>query len=258
MPLEIARRLTDRGTPPIVYSLRENIGSLSKYAWEIVPLPRPELGMAIRDMKSRGVGRVLLAGTVPKTLIFQPAMLDRTSQDLLEGLKSRDDHAILGAIVSALEGAGFEVEGYRDLIPDLLAPEGHFAGPKPTEEEWEDIEYGLGIAKVLLPLSFGQTVIVHRKSVVAVEAMEGTDATLLRAGSLSRGGVVVKMMRQDQDERYDLPTVGAVTLRHMARAGLRCLAVEAARTIVMEKEEFVKTADEEKIAVVGVRHCPCS
>jgi DUF1009 family protein len=254
LPVEIARRLTDRGEPPLVYSLRERIGSLSKYALQIIPLARPELGAVLADFRERRVSRVLMAGVVPKTLIFQPAMLDGRARELVASLAARDDHSILGGLVALLERAGFPVSGYADLIPDLLAPSGGVAGREPSEEEREDVAYGVEVGRTLVSLSFGQTVVVSRRAVVAVEAMEGTDATLLRAGGLCRGGVVVKLMRLDQDDRFDLPTVGGKTLRTMARAGLRCLAVEAGRTIVLEPDSFRAAAEEEGIAVLGVEH----
>ncbi|WP_302807420.1 LpxI family protein, partial [Cloacibacillus porcorum] len=100
-----------------------------------------------------------------------------------------------------------------------------------------------------------QTVIVNKRSVVAVEAMEGTDATLLRAGSLCKGGTVAKMMRLDQDERYDIPTVGPDTLRHMAQAKLNCLALHAGWTLILEPEEFQAVAKKENISVIGVEVC---
>jgi hypothetical protein len=252
LPVEIARRLTDRGDPPVVYSLRERIGPLSKYALQIVPLARPELGAVLEDFVRREVRGVLLAGVVPKTLIFQPALLDESARRLLDSLPVRDDHTLLGALVALLERAGFPVGEYASLIPDLMAPEGLIAGREPLPEERQDVEYGLSVAAVLVPLSFGQTVVVSRRAVVAVEAMEGTDGTLLRAGGLCRGGTVVKMMRPDQDVRYDLPTVGERTLRTMARAGLRCLALEARRTVILEPESFRAAAEEEGISVLGV------
>ena len=258
LPLEIARRLTDRGTPPVVYSLRENVGALSKFAWDVVVLSRLDLASTLADMKGRGIRRVLLAGVVPKTLLYQPAMLDAGARELVAGLAVRDDHSLLAALVQAFERLDLRVEGYRHLIEDLMAPSGEFAGRPLSEEERADVAYGMEVARVLLPLSFGQTVVVHRRSVVAVEAMEGTDAALLRAGSLCKGGTVVKMMRVDQDDRYDLPTVGPRTLHHMARAGLRCLAVEAGRTIVLEPQAFRETALAEGIAVTGVTPCPSS
>ena len=217
LPVVIASRLTDNGNPPAVYSIRESIGELSKYALDVINITKPDFGFTIKDMKKRGVRSIIMAGTVSKTLVFKPSLFDLTTQRFLAGLLFRDDHSILGAIVDFLEKEGFKVLSYRDIVPDLLAKSGHIAGRAPTRDELDDSEYGFSICKAVVPLSFGQTVIVNKRSVVAVEAMEGTDATLLRAGSLCKGGTVAKMMRLDQDERYDIPTVGPDTLRHMAQ-----------------------------------------
>lgn len=258
LPVVLATRLTEVGTPPVIYSVRENVGELSKYALAVVNITKPDLGFAISDMQKRGVKSIIMAGTISKTLIFKPSLFDFTTQKFLANLIFRDDHSILGAIVDFFEKRGFKVLSYRDIIPDLLATKGYIAGRKATKDELDDAEYGFGICKITTPLSFGQTVIVNKRSVVAVEAMEGTDATLLRAGSLCKGGTVTKMMRLDQDERYDIPTVGPNTLRHMAEAKLNCLALHAGWTLIMEKEEFMAIAEREGIAVIGVGLCQSS
>lgn len=258
LPVIIADRLAGMGTPPVIYSVREQVGELSKYALAVVNISKPDLGFAVGDMKKRGVDRIIMAGTVSKTLIFKPSLLDFTTQKFLAKLIFRDDHSILGAIVDFFEKRGFSVLSYRDIVPDLLASPGYIAGRRATREELKDAEYGFEICRVTAPLSFGQTVIVNKRSVVAVEAMEGTDATLLRAGSLCNGGTVAKMMRLDQDERYDIPTVGPDTLTHMAESGLNCLALHAGWTLIMDMEEFKKIAGREKIAVIGVEPCRSS
>lgn len=255
LPVFIASRLTDKGMPPVVYSLREKVGELSKYALEVVNVKKPDFGFAIGDMKKRGVKRIIMAGTVSKTLMFKPSLFDLTTQKFLASLIFRDDHSLLGAIVDFFEKSGFEVMSYRDIVPDLLANEGFIAGRKPSKDEIDDAEYGFSICRILAPLSFGQTVIVHKRSVVAVEAMEGTDATLLRAGSLCKGGTVVKMMRLDQDERYDIPTVGPDTLKHMAQAKLNCLALHSGWTLIMNPDEFKAVAEKENISVIGIDLC---
>lgn len=252
LPVVIADRLTELGTPPVIYSLRENVGELSKYALAVVNITKPDLGFAVSDMKKRGVSHIIMAGTVSKTLIFKPSLFDFTTQKFLASLIFRDDHSILGAIVDFFEKQGFMVVSYRDIVPDLLAPAGYIAGRGATNDEFDDAAYGFDICKVTTPLSFGQTIIINKRSVVAVEAMEGTDATLLRAGSLCKGGTVTKMMRLDQDERYDIPTVGPNTLRHMAEAKLNCLALHAGWTLIMEIEKFKEIARRESIAVIGV------
>lgn len=251
LPVSIAEHLTEQGTPPVVYSIREEIGELSRYALDIVNIVKPDIGFTVKDMKSRGVTRIIMAGTVSKTLVFKPNFFDFTTQKFLAGLIFRDDHSILGAIVDFLEKNGFKVLTYRDIVPELLAHEGYIAGRKATKQELDDVEYGFNICKTLVPLSFGQTVVVNKRSVVAVEAMEGTDATLIRAGSLCRGGIVAKMMRLDQDERYDVPTVGPDTLIHMAESRLSCLALHAGWTLIVEPEKFARIAKEKNIAVVG-------
>lgn len=255
LPVVIASRLTDHGRPPVVYSIRESIGELSRYALDVINITKPDFGFTIKDMKQRGVKSIIMAGTVSKTLAFKPSLFDLTTQRFLAGLLFRDDHSLLGAIVAFLEKEGFKVLSYRDIVPDLLAKKGHIAGRAPSKDEMADAEYGFDICRAVVPLSFGQTVIVNKRSVVAVEAMEGTDATLLRAGSLCKGGVVAKMMRLDQDERYDIPTVGPDTLLHMAQAKLTCLALHADWTLILEPEEFKRVAAAENISVIGIEVC---
>lgn len=252
LPEEIARRIAETGEKPVVYALRENYDTLLPYAEEVLPLFRTEIRAALMDMMSRGVRRIMLAGVVPKKTIFSPAMMDGMAREFLAGLAVRDDHTLLGGIVALFEKAGFEVIGYRELLDDLMAKSGFIAGREPTGSEEDDIRYGMDIAHVVTPLSFGQTVVVCQKSVVAVEAMEGTDETIRRAGIYCKGGAVVKMIKKGQDERFDLPTVGPTTLRLMAEAGIGCLGLQTGWTLILHPEEFKAAALEHNIAVVGV------
>jgi Uncharacterized protein conserved in bacteria len=252
LPEEIARRLALDGKKPVVYAIREEYGAFAESAADVVPVVKTALAATIRDMFTRGVRQVMFAGVVPKTLIYRSAMLDGMARDLVASLDVRDDHTLLGGIVAAFEKAGFEVVGYRSLLGDMLATRGRIAGREPTPEERSDIAYGTEIARVVVPLSFGQSVIVNRHSVVAVEAMEGTDAAILRAGSLCERGVLVKMIKEGQDERYDIPTVGPQTVRLMASAGLGCLAIQAGWTLILSPDEFRACAEEKGIAVVGI------
>ena len=252
LPEEIASRLAARGERPVVYALREDYELLDEYAEAVVPVFRAEIETSLKDMAFRGVSRVMFAGYVPKTLIFRPELLDKMAKKLVESLENRDDHSLLGSIVSVFEGAGVEVIGYTDILSDLLAPAGFIAGREPDETERGDVAYGAEIAKVIAPLSFGQSVIVNRRSVVAVEAMEGTDAAILRAAGLCKRGVLVKIIKPGQDTRFDIPVVGPQTLHLMKRAGLACLAVQAGHTLVMSPNEFAASAREFGIAVIGI------
>jgi len=251
LPEEIAARLSKMGERIVVYALRDGCEALSGYAEEVVPVYKTELAASLKDMALRGIKRVMFAGLVPKTLIFRREMLDDMARQLVEGLPNRDDHSLLGGVVAVFEKFGFEVVGYTELLSDLLAPMGFVAGRDPNESERGDIAYGLDIARVTVPLSFGQSIIVNRRSVVAVEAMEGTDAAILRSGGLCRKGVLVKMLKPGQDRRFDIPVVGPDTLHLMKRAGLSCLAIHAGQVLILSRDEFAAVAGEYDIAVTG-------
>lgn len=252
LPEVIAGRLAAGGEKPVIYAIRESCEELEPYASEILPVFRADIASTLRDMALRGVKKVMFAGLVPKTLMYRSAMLDEAARRLLSGLSVRDDHTLLGGVVSFFEKAGFEVIGYREMLSDLMASSGRIAGREPTEAESCDIAYGLGIASSVVQLSFGQSIVVNRRSVVAVEAMEGTDATIVRAGSICKGGVLVKMIKKGQDSRYDIPTVGPQTISLMSCAGLTCLALQTGWTMILSPDEFAELADEKGIAVVGV------
>ena len=160
--------------------------------------------------------------------------------------------APLGPHVEAFEREGIAVLPYWQILPEFLAPEGRLGSRAPTEAELQDVRYGSEVLSVTLPCSFGQAIVVADRAVVAVEAMEGTDAMIGRCGALSGRGVVVKMMRSDQDLRYDLPTVGPDTIEGMRRAGLTCLAVEAGRTLILDPDRALSMAGRYGIAVQGI------
>ena len=264
LPALIADGAARAGHLPFVYYLGKQHGLQGipeERIIDIAGLPSPGGGLDLRvlasDMKKRGITAVTMAGRVPKTLIYSGAALGASLARIVSGAPN-DDHSLLGRVVEAFEAAGFSVVSYRDFIAECLAPDGTVAGRTPTETEEADVRCGMKILEATLPLSFGQSVVVAGGAVVAVEAMEGTDEMIRRAGGILsgrsvRGGSVVKMMRRDQDERFDIPTVGSGTLRNMRDAGLSCLALEFGRTIILEREQFARLAAEWDLSVVGVR-----
>ena len=261
LPLEIARRLHQKGAPPVVLTLRDDPETFAPLSETVVRLRFPSLGRVVREAKRHGADRLIMAGRVAKRAIYLlPALLDPLTCSVLSRA-ARDDHALLGAIVAAFEGEGIAVLPYWQILPEFLAPEGHLGSRAPTEDELRDIRYGAEILRVTLPCSFGQALVVADRAVVAVEAMEGTDAMIERCGALSGRGVLVKMMRSDQDVRYDLPTVGPGTVASMRRAGLTCLAVEAGRTLIVDPDRTIRDADAQGIAIWGIggtAACPSS
>ena len=252
LPVEICRSLSAESAVCVIYSFRSDNSAISDMGFEIKQLDGPSFADVIGDMKGKGITSVIFAGKVPKKLIYRPELLDEIGRRMLAGLDVKDDHSLLGRIADTFEGFGVEVLPYRDIIPASFALAGHIAGREPSELELHDMEYGREILKTILPLSFGQAVVVADGAVVAVEAMEGTDETIKRAGGFCKGGVVVKMMKAGQDERFDLPTVGTETLDNMASSGLTCLAVESGRTIILNKEPFCSLASRYDISVIGL------
>ena len=252
LPEAIARKLAEAGEAPLVLAVRDDLEALAPFARRLVRLRWPSLGRGVREMRRFGAGRVIMAGWIPKRVIyFLPLLFDRLSRSVLAG-SLMDDHSLLGAVVRALEREGFSVIPYWQILPEYLAAEGRLAARDPTGAEARDVECGREVLRVTLPCSFGQAVVVAEGAVVAVEAMEGTDAMIARAGTLAGRGVVVKMMRRDQDLRYDLPTVGPDTIEGMRRAGLTCLAVEAGRTLILDPDRALSMAGRYGIAVQGI------
>ena len=164
----------------------------------------------------------------------------------------RDDHSLLGSIVNFFEANNIQVIPYWQILPEFIASAGKLSDREPTLKEFSDIDYAIKILHVTLPCSFGQAICVADGAVVAIEAMEGTDKMIKRAGEFVKHGVVVKMMKEDQDMRYDLPTVGTKTLEKMHDAGLTCLAIESGKTLIMEPEKFFTLARKFNIAVWGI------
>ena len=250
--MEIAKKLQALQKSTLILAVCEDPETLRPYASKLVHLKTPALGRGIREIKAFGADSVIMAGRIPKRVIYcLPLLFDRVSRSVIR--KSlHDDHSLLGAVVNAIEAENIKVIPYWQILPEFIASSGKLSSRSPTQQELSDTAYGQEILRATLPLSFGQAVCVADGAVSAIEAMEGTDRMILRAGELAGHGVVVKMMRTDQDMRYDLPTVGPRTLENMKKAGLTCLAVEAGHTLILEPEEFFALAEKYNIAVWGI------
>ncbi len=212
-----------------------------------------ELGEIIAALRRHGVREVLLAGKVDKLTVLQTSRFDAAAQQVARRSADFRDASILAGLISVLEDAGFEVAGQTRYIGHLVPQEGVLARRAPSPEEDRDIRLGARIAAGVAGLDVGQSVAVRGGVVVAVEAAEGTDAMIRRAGNLTAGIVVVKVSRPRQDPRYDLPVVGPETVDALAGARGTALAVEAERTILLERARLIAAADAAGIAVAAVR-----
>lgn len=256
LPLAIFDGLRHCGeADPLVYLIGEADEGWQKRGCATKAVKNPlAFGVILAGMRLRGVKRLIMAGQVPKSLIYSREKMDQETAQLLNQTSDRNDHSLLDSIVKLIEKFGLSVVGYGDVVPHMVAAEGHIAGPLPSQEDLADCAYGWPILQTLLPLSFGQSLVVSSRSVVAVEAMEGTDRMIARAGEVSGSGVVLKALRADQDRRFDLPVVGVATLLGMAAAGLTSLFVEAGNVLILD-DDFADEAMRLGISVQGVTSC---
>ena len=207
---------------------------------------------ALLLLATERIGKVIMLGKMEKSaLIKKEDRLDTASKKPLGLLQDKKDYTILNEVTKVLTSMGIEVLDVRAYIEDLIPAKGLLTRSAPTEGERSDIEYGREAALQLSMFDIGQTVAVKDRAVIAVEAVDGTDATIERAGRLIGGGfVVVKTARPDQDMRLDVPLAGPGTLRALIEAKGRVLAMEGGKTILMDKDEVIKLADENNISVV--------
>ena len=218
-----------------------------------------ELSKLIETFRAEGVTRAVMAGQVRHKQIFSSIRPDWRLAKLLLSLRTRNTDMLLGAVAKVLGDEGIELISSTAYLEPLLAKAGVLTRRGPTENEAKDIAYGLTVAKGVAGFDLGQTVVIAAQACVAVEAMEGTDATIARAGELLRGSdgvldaalTVVKVAKPNQDMRFDVPVIGVATIRAMIAAGATCLCVEAGRTLLFDPEGIVAAADEAGIAIVG-------
>ncbi|MBK6750646.1 MAG: UDP-2,3-diacylglucosamine diphosphatase LpxI [Pyrinomonadaceae bacterium] len=211
-----------------------------------------QLGKMISFFKSHNVEKAMMAGQVKHVQLFSGAMPDLRMVKMLWNLPRRNTDALIGGVASELAKDGIELIDSTYFIKDQLAPHGALTKRKPSDVEIENIEYGLHITSETARLDLGQTVVIRAKACVAIEAMEGTDATIERAGKLANGKLtVVKVAKPEQDMRFDVPVVGVPTIETMITAGATCLSVTAGKTLIFDREEMIALADTKKICVVG-------
>ena len=211
-----------------------------------------QLGKMISFFKKHEVSQAIMAGQVKHVQIFSGSLPDLRMLKMLWNLPKRNTDALIGGVADELAREGIELIDSTYFIKDNLAPTGVLTKRGPTDIECGNIEYGLHIASEIARLDLGQTIVVRARACVAIEAMEGTDATVSRAGQLAKGKLtVVKVAKPDQDMRFDVPVVGVPTIENMISAGATCLSISAGKTLIFARDEMIKLADSHGICVVG-------
>lgn len=255
LPEIIAQDARERGYKVITVAL-ENLASagLNDVSDKIKWINVGKLGTLIDTLKDSGVSQAIMAGKVPKSLLYKSKITpDLKAIKLLFSLKDKSDDAILNALAKELAKEGITILNTAAFSPHLLTPEGVITEGKPSKEEWSDIEFGWRIAKAIGELGIGQTVVVKSQAVLAVEAIEGTDEAIHRGGKLGGdGAVVVKVSKPQQDMRLDVPVIGPATLKSMTAVKARVLAIEAGRSIIIHRANLIREAEHSGISIVGL------
>jgi UDP-2,3-diacylglucosamine hydrolase len=221
-----------------------------------------ELSRLIETFQREGVHRAVMAGQVKHKQIFSSIKPDWRLAKLMLSLGTRNTDSLLGAVAKALADEGITLENSTALLEPLLAKPGVLTRRKPSDEEQKNVTYGRTVARHLAQYDIGQTVVIAEAACVAVEAMEGTDATIERAGqlmrslegaasTLSRELTVVKIAKPNQDMRFDVPVVGMKTMEVMQKAGATCLAIDAGRCLLLDGEATIQAADNVQISIVA-------
>lgn len=248
-----ARHLRDEGCQVMAVGFdEETAAGLEDVVNHFERLRLGQLGKLIHYFQSHGIDTALMVGKVHKVNIYRDIRPDGRTLRLWKKLLDRRDDTILAAFVDELASEGITVSRTDRLLPHLLAPVGKLSRRGPDRREREDIAFGWKIAKGIGRLDLGQTVVVKNRAPVAVEAMEGTDLTIRRAGELAGPGtVVVKVSKPRQDFRFDVPVVGLDTVRSLVSAGASALAVEAGKTLFVQRKESLPLLRENRIALWG-------
>jgi len=254
-PLELIQVFKQLGLAVHAVAVHEETSpQIEELADSVCWLHVGQVGGMIRAFKQAGVTQVVFAGKVRKLHLFRNFRPDLTAITTMMKLKDRRDDTIMLAVVDLLAKEGMTVIPQTLHAQSMLAGDGHLFGPKPDKAMLRDAEFGYGQAKGIAAMDIGQTVAVRDQAVLAVEAIEGTDATIRRGGELGGGKVtIVKVAKPDQDQHFDVPAAGPDTLEAMAASGCHCLAVEAGQTLLLQRRHLAELAGRHGITVIGIR-----
>ena len=255
LPVECARAAQTLGYEVYAVGLLASTDTqISQFAADYQAISVAQLDAILNYLKRNEIHQVTLIGKVTKELLFSGGVLpDARMLQLVLSLPDRKDDTIMLAFVRELANEGIQVFDQTALIRQLMPAQGTLSKRDATDDERKDMDFGFNIAKELGRLDIGQTVVVKNLAVMALEAIEGTDACIERGGKLANGGaVVVKVAKPQQDNRFDVPTVGRRTIEQMIQFGATALAIEAGQTLLVEREETLALADANNIAVVAL------
>lgn len=246
LPVEVARSARKLGYQVVVIGVVPGVeAALRETADFYYEIHIGKLGKILAALKKHQVSKATMIGKVTKEILYSAGAVlpDWRAVRLLTALPDRRDDTIMNALVHELETENIEVMDQTILLKPLLPEAGVLSKRQPTQKEWADIDFGFLMAKEIGRLDIGQTVVVQNKAVLAVEAIEGTDACIRRGGKLGQAVVVVKTEKPQQDKRFDIPCIGTDTIQAMLESGAAGIAIEAGRTFLAEREETLALVD---------------
>lgn len=253
-PLIFAKEAKRKGVYLVAAAFRgETNSKLRCYVDEMQWVTVGQLDSLINVFKSAGIKEAVMIGQISPSRLFKKMDLDDRAKRILSDIRQMSAETIFSKIADELAGEGIELKDARIFLDRLLVGSGPVTSSVPNDKEMEDVQFGEKIAKGIGNLNIGQTVVVKNKTVVAVEAIEGTDYTIYRGGRIGRGNVVVvKMSKPNQDMRFDVPIIGPKTVKVLKRVGGGILALERNKVIILDKKKTIKLAEKYGIKVIGI------
>ncbi len=251
LPLEFVRSVKEHGDQIVVFALNNMASTeLDEVADTVHWLGTRQYAKFVLLLLKERIRKIAFVGKVDKSVIYRENELDKTSLEALKGVKNRKDYSILEEATRRLGQLGVEVVDGIKYLSHLLPEKGLLGEAVPDDRIKGDVDFGYEAAKKLAGMDIGQTVVVKDKAIVAVEAMEGTDSTIDRAGAIAgEGCVMIKVSRPNQDMRWDVPTVGPETMGRLVRNGFSAVAIESGKMFLVEREKFLDMADKSGIVV---------
>lgn len=254
LPVRMAQYAKENGFEVVCISLsRDNVRDLKKYCSKVYSCHPGEVNKIESILKDERIKQLTFLGKVHKKVLLQLHKFDKRAIDLIKDAVRLNDDQVMLMIVQELAKIGVEVLDQTIFIKNLMIPAGVLGKHKPTKEQMDDVNYGFWLAKEMGKIDVGQSVVIKDKMIMAVEAIEGTDACIKRGSKLAKkGAVIVKVAKPKQDKRFDIPAIGMKTLRTMRCKRASLIAVEANETIIVDQEKVIKYADEHNIVIMAV------
>jgi UDP-2,3-diacylglucosamine hydrolase len=254
IPVYFAKKAHENGLRIVSVAFTDEIDArLKPFVEKNYSIGLAKSGKILKTLEEENIKDILIIGKVEKKMIFKPQLFDLETLKLIMSFRTHQDKTVMLKIIEEIESKGFNVLDQMEYMKELYPEKGVLTRRQPTEKEMADIEFGFPIARYMADQEIGQTIVVKNKTVIAVEAVEGTDQTIERGCALGQEGCsVIKVSRTSQDYRFDSPGIGSQTLERMAQGKASVVALEAGRIMIVERDKVVAQADRAGISIVCV------